>query len=298
MKEEVKAGITIIASLAILTAFVVLIGGSRLLEKTDVYYVRLMNAAGLETGSLVKLGGVKVGTVVDVKEPDGPGKPVTIELAVRKGLPLYKGTKALVSQTGMVGDIFLLLSVESATNERLKPGGDIPSQESVDLAHVMARMDELLQSVDTVAKNVDALFSPNNADNVQKLVTDTNKAIVTGSASVEKSAAALKGTAEKLNIVLAELDGLVKDNRGEVSLLIKKAKEDLDRAGKMIDGIETTVKTVDNTAGSVDRAVQLQSRNLDELLHTMTRTTEELQDALQEIKRKPWSFIYKEGRGE
>lgn len=298
MKEEVKAGITIIASLAILTAFVVLIGGSRLLEKTDVYYVRLMNAAGLEAGSLVKLGGVKVGTVVNVREPEGPGKPVTLELGLRKGMTVYKGTKATVSQTGMVGDIFLLLSVESASNDRLKPGDEIQSEESVSLARIMARMEELANSVDAFVKNVDMLFSPKNADNVQKLITDTNKAIVSGSVSVEKSSAALKGTAERLNVVLAELEGLVKDNKGEVSALIRKAKEDLERAGTMIDAIGATVKTVDKTAGSVDRAVQLQSRNLDELLRNLSRTTEDLQDVLQEVKRKPWSFIYKEGSGE
>jgi len=48
----------------------------------------------------------------------------------------------------------------------------------------------------------------------------------------------------------------------------------------------------------VDRAVVTQSRNLDNLINTMTRTTEELQDLLQEIKHKPWGLLYKEKRGE
>jgi hypothetical protein len=30
----------------------------------------------------------------------------------------------------------------------------------------------------------------------------------------------------------------------------------------------------------------------------MTKTTEELQIFLQEVKTKPWSFFYKEGKGE
>jgi hypothetical protein len=30
----------------------------------------------------------------------------------------------------------------------------------------------------------------------------------------------------------------------------------------------------------------------------MTRTTEDLQEVIQEVKSKPWSFIYKEGKGE
>jgi len=66
----------------------------------------------------------------------------------------------------------------------------------------------------------------------------------------------------------------------------------------MIKSIEATAKTVDRTTGSVDTAINLQSRNLDNLLNTMTRTTEDLQDVLQDLKSKPWSVLYKEGRGE
>ena len=61
MKEEIKAGIIIVASFLILTALVILIGGSNLFEKFDVYYVKVMNTSGLETGAQVKLGGVRVG---------------------------------------------------------------------------------------------------------------------------------------------------------------------------------------------------------------------------------------------
>jgi phospholipid/cholesterol/gamma-HCH transport system substrate-binding protein len=74
VKEEIKAGIIIVASLVILSIFVILIGGSQFMNKYDKYYVRVLNAAGLETGAQVKLGGVRVGRVLSVREPDGPGR--------------------------------------------------------------------------------------------------------------------------------------------------------------------------------------------------------------------------------
>ena len=61
LKEEIKAGIIIISSLIILSGFTILISGSQLFEKFDVYYIKVMNAAGIESGSQVKLGGVRVG---------------------------------------------------------------------------------------------------------------------------------------------------------------------------------------------------------------------------------------------
>ncbi|MGC2062791.1 MAG: MlaD family protein [Thermodesulfovibrionales bacterium] len=298
MKEEIKAGIIIVASLLIMSVFVVLIGGGQFLNKYDKYYVRVQNAAGLETGAQVKLGGVRVGRILGIREPDGPGKPVTIEIGVRQGTPVYKGTKALITQIGFVGDIYLLLTVDQTTNERIKIGEDIPSDATVEFTMMMAKMNTLAESVDGLIKDVDKLFSPQNVHKIENLIVDTNKAIVSGSASLDKVAAGFKSASAKLELVLNELEGLIKSNKGEVSELIKKAREDLEKAGEMIKSLEETSRSVGKTSNSVDKAVVQQSQNLDVLLTTMTRTTEELQELLLEIKNKPWSIIYKEGKGE
>ena len=125
----------------------------------------------------------------------------------------------------------------------------------------------------------------------------------------------MKGTTDKIELVLNEIEGFVRDNKGEVSLVIKKARETIEKAGEMIKAFEGTAKTlsstinstsksvdmtimsVDKTVKSVDQAIDLQSQNLDQLLNLMTRTTEDLQDLIQELKAKPWGLIYKEGKG-
>ncbi|MBI5641060.1 MAG: MCE family protein [Nitrospirae bacterium] len=298
MKEEIKAGIIIVSAFVVLSGFVILIGGSRFFDKYDTYYVRVMNAAGLEAGSQVKLGGVRIGRVLDIKEPVEPGKPVTIEIGLRGGTPIYMGTKALITQVGFVGDIYLLLTVEKAEGERMRPGQDIPSEDTIDFTQIMARLNRLSESVDGLVHDVDKLFSPKNVREIERLLDNTNKTMVSGAQNIEKVAVVIKATADKLELVLNEINGLVKTSKGDVSDLIKKAKDDLERAGEMIRAIEATAKTVDKASGSVDRAVMTQSRNLDILLNTMTRTTEDLQEVLQDLKSKPWSLIYREGKGE
>ena len=298
MKEEIKAGIIIIASLMILSGFIVLIGGSQLFEKLDVYYIQVMNASGLETGAQVRLGGVRVGRVLDIKAPDKPGEPVSVEIGIKRGTVLYKGTKALISQVGFVGDIYLLLAVDNTTNEKIKAGDIIPSEEKVQFDVLMAKINGLSQSVDTLIKDIDKLFNEKNIKGIESLIGNTNNAIVSGSTSLDKVTSSLKATTDKLEMVLSEIEDIVKVNKGEVSQLIKKAREDIDKAGEMIKSIESTAKSVDRTSKSVDRVIDLQSRNIENLINTMTNTTEELQELLQEIKHKPWSIIYKEKRGE
>jgi phospholipid/cholesterol/gamma-HCH transport system substrate-binding protein len=300
MKEEVKAGVIIVSSLLILSAFVVLIGGGEFFTKYDRYYVRVTNAGGLETGAQVRLGGVRVGRVLAIREPDGPGRPVTIEVGVRKGLPLYKGTQAVITQIGFVGDIYLLLTVSEsqAGGEKIAAGSDIPAAPTVEFTMMMAKLNMLAESVDGLVKDVDRLFSPANIERIEGLVANTNTAVVTGASSIEKMATSFKSVSAKLELVLNELEDLVKSNKGEVAGLIKQAREDLVKANEMIGSFQETSKSVGKASGSIDRAVQQQSRNLDLLMSTMTRTTRELQELLQEIKNKPWSIIYQERKGE
>ncbi len=297
MKEEIKAGIIIVTSFIILSGFIILIGGSQVFEKFDKYYIKVMNAAGLEVGSQVKLGGVRIGRVLSIKAPNGPGEPVTVEIGIRKGAALYKGTKASITQIGFVGDIYLLLSVDKTTTERIKVGDIIPSQEQVQFDVLMSKVDGLSQTVDGLIKDIDKLFSEKNIKGIETLIGNTNEAIVSGSSNLDKVASSLKGTTNKLELVLNEIEELVKDNKGEVSQMIKKAREDLEKAGEMIKSIEATAKSVEKTSKSADRAIELQSQNLEILLNTMNKTTEELQDLFQEIKNKPWSIIYKERKG-
>lgn len=297
MKEEIKAGIIIVTSLIILSGFIILIGGSQVFEKLDKYYIKVMNAAGLEVGSQVKLGGVRIGRVLSIKAPNGPGEPVTVEIGIRKGAALYKGTKASITQIGFVGDIYLLLSVDKTTTERIKVGDIIPSQEQVQFDVLMSKVDGLSQTVDGLIKDIDKLFSEKNIKGIETLIGNTNEAIVSGSSNLDKVASSLKGTTNKLELVLNEIEELVKGNKGEVSQMIKKAREDLEKAGEMIKSIEVTAKSVEKTSKSADRVIELQSQNLEILLNTMNKTTEELQDLFQEIKNKPWSIIYKERKG-
>jgi phospholipid/cholesterol/gamma-HCH transport system substrate-binding protein len=298
VREEIKAGIIVCTSLLLLSASVILIGGSRFFEKFDVYYVRVMNVGGLETGAQVRLGGVKVGRVLAITAPSGSGKPVTIEIGLKRGTPVFKGTRALITQIGFVGDIYVLLAVDQTTEGRILPGEEIPSEKTSDFARMMGKLEDLSQSLDGLIRDADRVFSAENVHKIESLLATANKALMSGSSNFEEVASAFKSTNERLELVLSEVESLVKENKGEVSQLIMKARQDLDKAAEMMKSIETAAKSIDKTTATAGRTIDLQSRNLDMLIDAMTKSTEDLRDVLQEIKRKPWSILYKEGKSE
>jgi len=298
LREEIKAGVIVVASFVILSAFVILIGGSRFFEKSDMYFTKFMNAAGLEKGAQVRLGGVSVGRVLDIKEPGGPGKPLTIEIAIKKGTLLYQGTKALITQSGFVGDTYLLLSIDHTTAGRIGVGEEIPSEERPDLGMIMTRLYELSQGVDVLIKDVDRIFNQKNAREIDKLLSNTNESVVSISSNVKQVAASLRATTDKIDSILNEVEEMVKTNKGEVSELIRGARKDLDKAGDTIGHIEGAAKKIEGVSGSAGQVIDELSQNLDNLISDLTKATQDLRDGIQEIRRKPWSILYKEKKGE
>ena len=294
LHEIIKAGIIVIAALIVLSVSVMLVGGTKLFQKYDTYYVDVINAAGLEVGAQVRLGGVRVGKVLDIRPPDRPGELVTIVIGVKRGTPIYKGTTAMITQVGFVGDIYILLSLENTTGEMLKVGETIPSEKPVQFTRLLAKLDNISESLDSLIKNIDSIFNQKNIEGIERLVGNTNKAIVTSSTSFQAVAASLKEITEKTGFLLNEIEDVIKGNKEEFSGLIKQARSDLNKAENMIKAIEETAGSVDKTSKSVNRAVEIQSRNLDSFLNSMNRVSEDLQDVLLEIKQRPWSVLYRE----
>jgi ABC-type transporter Mla subunit MlaD len=291
LKDEIKAGIIVVTSLVILSGLIIAIGGTKLFTEHDLYSVKFMNVAGLETGAQVRLGGVRIGRVLSIDAPHGPGQPVHVEVGITQGTKLYQGTRAVISQVGFVGDVYLLLSVENTKPEVIEVGSVIPSDEKVQFDAMMARLDNLSRSVDTIIHDMNKIFSQKNLDSIEQLIGNTNEAIVSGSSHLDEIATAMTGTIQRLEIVLNEIEALVKDNKSNITEIIKKTREDVEKTGFVIERIG-------KTADSADRAIESQSRNIEDLIQNMSETTLDLQDLIHELKNKPWSLIYKEKSGE
>src|SRR2546422_4091058 len=77
-REEVKVGLVVILAGILLLASLVFVGGGNLLRKKKVTYTTYFKfAGGIEPGSLVRFGGVKVGGVPaqGIEPRDSPPLP-------------------------------------------------------------------------------------------------------------------------------------------------------------------------------------------------------------------------------
>ena len=88
------------------------------------YSAVFSNVSGLKGGNFVRIAGVEVGKVKDLKlRRDGT---VIVNFAIDKGLSLTEGTKAAVRYENLIGDRYLSLEDGPGPPRKLQPGATIP----------------------------------------------------------------------------------------------------------------------------------------------------------------------------
>ena len=88
------------------------------------YHAVFANVSGLKGGNFVRIAGVEVGKIKDLKlHKDGT---VTIDFAIDKQLTLTEGTTATIRYENLIGDRYLSLEEGPGSVRKLLPGQTIP----------------------------------------------------------------------------------------------------------------------------------------------------------------------------
>ena len=106
---EFFVGCFVLFGLCAVIYLAVAVGGARF-SKSDTYILeaRFRSASGVNPGSRVEIGGVRIGTVKDITLSDNFFAIVTMEMP--NSIVLDDDTIASVKTTGLIGDRFIELS--------------------------------------------------------------------------------------------------------------------------------------------------------------------------------------------
>lgn len=126
-KGTLRNALRVMAFTAMCLVFVfilVTVFGQFRFDSRVTYRAEFTNVSGLKGGNFVRIAGVEVGKVTDLRlHRDGT---VTVVFAVDKGVALTGGTKAAVRYENLVGDRYLALEDGPGPVGRLTPGATIP----------------------------------------------------------------------------------------------------------------------------------------------------------------------------
>src|SRR5246127_1818093 len=106
------------------TFLLVTVFGQFRFDQRASYGAVFSNVSGLKGGNFVRIAGVEVGKVKDLKlHGDGT---VTVDFAIDKGVTLTEGTKAAVRYENLIGDRYLSLEDGPGPPRKLQPGATVP----------------------------------------------------------------------------------------------------------------------------------------------------------------------------
>lgn len=157
MKTEVKVGIFFFVSLAILLVIFEFIAGIPLFTREYSLKADFKSIGELNKDNFVKLSGVEVGKVTDIKIVDGK---IEVTFKVKKGTPIKTDSVASIRLTSPVGISYVHLTFGSPQASIAPPGSVLPSEEPADLNEILSKVESIVNSFESIfAENKDKINS-------------------------------------------------------------------------------------------------------------------------------------------
>lgn len=163
-------------------------------EKKITYKTYLSTVTGLKIGDSVRMAGVDVGKIDNIKVLENK---VEIDFEVRKGTRIKTDSVASLRMTNLLGGQFLGLSFGSPRAPLLEPGGVVNGKD-------MANVDEIVENMGELTKDAKVLITDLNKNQ--------NEVMGKISGILDENRANLRNTIASLNSITTKFD------RGEGSL--------------------------------------------------------------------------------
>ncbi len=185
MKPEAKVGLLFLVAIGLMVGFAWTIGA--LNPWSDSHEVRLLYnfAGGIEVGSPVRVMGIKVGKVKEIRfDPsmkDSQGNEVKLEIRISVEKKAWdtvrKDSEFYINLAGVIGEKFIEITPGSASAQQLSPGESVRGIDPPRIDQLISQSYGLAGKIlEMVEKNEGSVT--NTIQLLDKLVTNLNKTLV------------------------------------------------------------------------------------------------------------------------
>ncbi|HEX9405665.1 MAG TPA: MlaD family protein, partial [Thermoanaerobaculia bacterium] len=255
MSSAAKVGGFMLVILAVLGYFVlkierVSVGGGPTKKVTAVFD----SVAGLDNKSKVRVAGVPVGEVRDIRlRPDGKAE---VTMDINRDVQLHRGAFARVVNLGLLGEKYIEL-VPGPVNEP-----QIPEQQVL-RGTQPASIDEVTNQISAIATDV-------------KAITESLRGVMTGPQGEQR----LQEVVENIREITAQVRDLVATNRTNVDATLANTREITAQLRteipRVADAIEKVANSLSGTLGENRQEIRGVVENLRKLSGDLRSTTDNL----------------------
>jgi len=254
--SNLKVGLTVFIGLVILFVFLFIVGSENNFL-TSKYQLKIFvdNVQGLNSGSMVSLGGIKIGSVKNIefaRKDSINGVDVTLDILTQYQPEVTKNSTAQVKTIGLLGDQFVDISIGQKGEIPLKQGDYITVKPTLTFDKFADKIDPVVDDFSGVMKNLRVISdsiahgkgmvgrminSPASGKNLDQLIANITS--VTGAITQKKGTLGKLAYDSTLYNNLTELTG----NINSISDSVKSGKGTL---GKLLvsDSLYNNINTL------------------------------------------------------
>lgn len=267
--SQLKVGITVVAASVTLAVLIFLMSNTGgIFTPKIVLRSYFDNASGLRIGAPVRLEGVDIGNVINIRVVPDPRRkrtPVEVQMKVstRYINSIHTDSLTALSTAGVLGETYIDIDSALAQGPPVQDGGELPAEDVPDFQDVVRASQGTLQNLDALEKRVDRIlaFIESGNGSVGKLIYDP-------------------ALYNNLSATVTEFQGLVNDvTNGKGSLgklvstdeLYSKVNVTIDKLNSMIDDLNAGK----GTAGKLLKDEQLY-KNANEAIANLKQLTDDI----------------------
>ncbi len=248
MSLEAKVGAFVAGGLSLIAASILLLGNYHF-GKRYFIYVTFHDVSNLNRNASVKLSGVDVGQVEDIRLDNDH---VVLKLSIRKGVPIYQDSVFTIGSTGIIGSKYLEIDQGHASSNPVSPNATVAGTEAADIqssiAQALGSIQKMLNDLNGPGPNgslVDNLRG--SVSNMRKLTANLNDLIATIKPSAEQTMAKTGAVTDKLDSLLSKSNDMMTSlttSEGTVGALLHDPK--------MKQNVEKTLASVKEAASTAN----------------------------------------------
>lgn len=170
--NEMKVGILVIVCIAVLIGFLYKTGSFDF--KREGYEVKVLFnvVAGVQRNAPVRLAGVEIGQVRDIRLSYGKGTKVEITLWLQENARLKEDSRAYITALGLMGEKYIEVTPGSEDAPYLEKGGTIIGEDPLEFDALARKGENIAEALEETLANIKAL-----AENSNLVVTDNKEKI-------------------------------------------------------------------------------------------------------------------------
>ncbi|MCJ7502146.1 MAG: MlaD family protein [Acidobacteriia bacterium] len=308
--EEIKVGALAVVATVLFLSALAFVGGVNLLRKKQVAYTTYFKfAGGLEPGTFVRFGGLKVGAVQSAEIDPQDSTRIRVRLLVAAGTPVRVNSRARISTLGFLGENYVELSPGTRDVARLEPGSEIAALEIVQLAEVFNNVNNITVNANKLVNDIDdrflvladnthrlldnmnSLLGPENRQRIESalantdaLLAETRPRLKTTLANLDAASAKLRPTLDNANSAITQTKTLV----GNMDSVVEENRQEIRKA--LLD-LRAALTEAQRLMGDVQETLDANRANLDETLENIRASSQNLKQFTDTIKQRPFSLI-------